>query len=152
MKYIKQDISTVTKGVVAHGCNYFGVMGAGVAKILADKYPVCFTEYAQWLKEFPTPEVSLGECLTVKVTDDLHIANCITQGLERRDGRLATPEAIAASLYFAYLDASQLRLPLYLPKIGAGLGGLNWEKDVEPIVSDLANTFDEVDTYICVYP
>lgn len=152
IKYIKQNIANVTRGVIAHGCNYVGVMGAGVARVLADKYPQCFTEYAKWLQRYPDRSEALGECLTVKINDDLYIADCITQGLEMFDGRLATPEAIKASLNLAYLDASQLRLPLYLPKIGAGLGGLNWEKDVEPIVNELASHFDEVDTYVCVYP
>lgn len=152
MKYIKQDISTVTRGVIAHGCNYVGVMGAGVAKVLRDKYPLCFTEYVKWLKEFPDRKSALGECLTVKITDELHIANCMTQGLQTFDGQLATPEAIRDSLNLAFLDASELGLPIYLPKIGAGLGGLNWENDVEPIVNELATAFDEVDTYICVYP
>lgn len=153
MEYIKQDISLVTRGVIAHGCNYVGVMGAGVAAVLRNKYPLCFTEYVKWLQEIgPNRKLALGSCLTVKVADDIHIANCITQGLESYDGQLATPQAIDDSLHIAYLDASSLGLPLYLPKIGAGLGGLNWEKDVEPIVQRLADAFDEVDTYICVYP
>lgn len=150
LHYIQKDISTVTRGVIAHGCNYHGVMGAGVARVLANKYPKCLVEYEKWLHQFASPELSLGDCLTVQVTDDVHIANCITQGLGA--GNLATPEAISNSLEFAFVHASILRLPLYLPKIGAGLGGLNWERDVEPIVRELANTFDEVDTYICVYP
>lgn len=152
MKYINQDISTVTKGVIAHGCNYVGVMGAGVAAVLRKKFPACYVEYDQWLMQFPNRADALGLCNTVRINDDLHVANCITQGLEAYDGQLATPKAIEESLQLAFLDASELKLPLYLPKIGAGLGGLNWEKDVEPIVRGLADAFDEVDTYICVYP
>lgn len=152
MEYIKQDISAVTRGIIAHGCNYFGVMGAGVAKILKDKYPLCFVEYAEWLQRFPKRNQTLGMCNLVNVDIDLYVANCITQGLESYDGQLATPRAIRNSLSEAYAHAFELKLPMYLPKIGAGLGGLNWEKDVEPIILELADAYDDVDTYVCIYP
>lgn len=153
MKYIKQDISTVTRGIIAHGCNYVGVMGAGVAAVLKSKHPTCFIEYAKWLQKYPDRKDALGECNIVKINEDLYVANCITQGLQAYDGQLATPEAIRNSLHLVYLESSCfLKLPIYLPKIGAGLGGLNWENDVEPIVKQLDTAFDEVDTYICVYP
>ncbi|MDE1830601.1 MAG: macro domain-containing protein [Thaumarchaeota archaeon] len=152
MKYVKQDISTVTTGVIAHGCNYVGVMGAGVAAVLRSKFPACFIEYAKWLQNFPDRKDALGACQVVKVGEDLYVANCITQGLQSYDGQLATPEAIHESIESAYAAAKIHNLPLYLPKIGAGLGGLDWEQDVEPIIQNLANKFSEVDTYICVYP
>lgn len=152
MKYIKQDISTVTTGIIAHGCNYVGVMGAGVAAVLKNKHPTCFIEYANWLKSFPQRKDALGLTNFVKIDETLFIANCITQGLESFDGQLATPKAIQRSLELTFQFAEAFNLPIYLPKIGAGLGGLNWEGDVEPIVSHLDNLFPDVDTYICVYP
>ncbi len=154
IKYVKQNIVDVQKGVIAHGCNYVGVMGAGVAAAIRNAHPEAFTEYAVWLRDhFPTRKDALGKTQLVEIVpDQLYVANCITQGLMGFDGQLATPEAIRSSLYEAFHEAAVLGLPIYLPKIGAGLGGLNWETDVEPIVSDLASFFDEVDTYVCVYP
>lgn len=148
LHYVKQNIADVKRGVVAHGCNYVGVMGAGVAKVLADKYPKCFQEYAEWLQDnYPKRKDALGKCNIVLIVEGLWIANCITQGLAYYDGVLATPEAIRASLNEAFAAAEQLNLPLYLPKIGCGLGGLQWS-DVEPIVAELSDIWD-VDTYVC---
>ena len=152
IQYIKQNIATVTKGVIAHGCNYVGVMGAGVAKVLADKYPQCFIQYAKWLQTFPNRKDALGKCGIVAINKDLAIANCITQGLMGYDGQMATPEAIKSSLGIAFAATQNTNRAIYLPKIGAGLGGLDWEKDVEPIVSSLAALYDDVDTYVCIYP
>jgi hypothetical protein len=36
-----------------------------------------------------------------------------------------------------------------MPKIGCGLGGLNWNKDVKPIVEDAATGFPTVNIFIC---
>lgn len=153
MQYIKQDLLAVERGIIAHGCNYVGVMGAGVAKMVRDKYPQAFKAYALWLvNEFKDRKDALGNMHYVPINENLWIANCITQGLAGYDGQLATPRAIFDSLGLAFGLAVETKLPLYMPKIGAGLGGLNWEQDVEPIVADLGNMFPEVDTYICIWP
>lgn len=152
MKYVRQDLLKVERGVIAHGCNYVGVMGAGVAKFVKDKYPQAFVEYAKWLAEFIERKNALGKCNFVRINEDITIANCITQGLQSFDGQMATPAAIKSSLELAFIVAELEEKPIYLPKIGAGLGGLDWDKDVEPIVSELATAFPEVDTYICVWP
>lgn len=152
LHYVKKDLLSVDRGVIAHGCNYVGVMGAGVAALVKRKYPTAYDEYVAWLCRFPIRNQALGRCNFVLITDELFIANCITQGLESFDGQLATPAAIKASLNEAYKYAAELQLPVYLPKIGAGLGGLSWEGDVEPIINELATTYADVDTYVCVYP
>ena len=156
MKYIHQNICSVTKGVIAHGCNCQGVMGAGVAKALRDKYPNVFTEYAAFIKDWKKSKCEdedlLGLVNFVNINESLIVANCLTQQLHGRDGRYAVPDAIKTSLSTTFYLASSNELPLYLPKIGAGLGGLDWEQDVEPIVSELATSFKDVDTYVCVWP
>lgn len=153
MKYVKQDLLAVDRGVIAHGCNYVGVMGAGVAKMVRDKYPQAFKAYAMWLADFGSDRKNaLGQMHYIPINENLWIANCITQGLASYDGQLATPRAIQDSLGAAFGLAVQTELPLYMPKIGAGLGGLNWEQDVEPIIANLSNMFPEVHTYICVWP
>ena len=161
LQYIQKDLLSVERGVIAHGCNYVGVMGAGVALLVQRKYPHAYREYMRLIgnvKATGRSESSLlGEAQFVFVGDilldnELFIANCFTQGLERFDGQLATPDAIRSSLKLAIQFANGKKLPLYLPEIGAGLGGLDWEKDVEPIVKELATEYPDVDTYVCVYP
>ena len=47
INYLTKDITTVDRGIIAHGCNCQGVMGSGVARFLRDKYPQIFPEYAK---------------------------------------------------------------------------------------------------------
>ena len=39
IKYIKGDILNVTEGIIVQQVNCFGVMGAGLAKQIRDKWP-----------------------------------------------------------------------------------------------------------------
>jgi hypothetical protein len=39
-------------------------------------------------------------------------------------------------------------LPLYMPRIGCGLGGLDWDKDVGPVLEHLAEQLN-VQVYVC---
>lgn len=155
IKYIKQDISKIDFGVVCHGVNYVGVMGAGVAAIFKKVWPKCFTEYQAFITEH-APEKEqrktlLGQTNIVEINEGLYIANCFTQGLVGFDGQLASPVSIYQSLNVAFDFAKKQTLPLYLCKIGAGLGGLDWDKDVEPVVSQLVAEYQWVDTYVCIW-
>lgn len=156
IQYVKQDITTVDRGVIAHGCNTQGVMGAGVAKFLRNKHPIIFRNYVnKCLKaiEKGTEDSLLGEVDFCIVTTQLIVANCFTQHLGKLiDGRIADPRSIRYSLDNAFAVASLFELPLYMPKIGAGLGGLDWEQDVEPCIKELANHWKNVPIYVCVWP
>lgn len=154
MEYIKQDITLINHGIICHGVNNSrgGVMGAGVALYLRRKYPQIFDNYSILCSgNDQQREDLLGTTDLVKINDDLFVANCFTQTL----GDVYPParvDAIQTSLNIAFLIANNRKLPIYLPQIGCGLGGLSWPTDIEPIVSKLANMFDEVDTYVCIYP
>lgn len=45
IKTILKDITTVTRGIIIHGCNAQGVMGSGVALALKNKWPEIFGPY-----------------------------------------------------------------------------------------------------------
>lgn len=156
INYLKKDITTVDRGIIAHGCNAQGVMGSGVAKFLRDKYPQIFDKYNKICtvsKIKNREDQLLGTVDVVEVGPELYVANCFTQHLYgRADGRYADPAAILLSLQVVYQWAQANSLPVYLPKIGAGLGGLNWEADVEPIVESLVALNPNIDTYVCVWP
>ena len=156
LTYLTKDITTVDRGIIAHGCNAQGVMGSGVARFLRDKYPQIFPRYHALCESAKANEDSiLGNVDYVTIKDDLIVANCITQHLYGYDkGKYARPEAIEASLRLVYGTAQNLdlpgpRLPIYLPKIGAGRGGLSWERDVEPIIVKLVTDNPNINTYVC---
>lgn len=144
---IEKDITTVTKGILAHGVNCQGAMGSGVALALKNKFPIIYVRYMN----HATGHDQLGAAELITVGEELHVANCYTQEFYGPgDKRYASVEAIEESLRGVYTVAANLNLDVYLPKIGAGLGGLDWITDVVPIIEELNSQHENVDTYICV--
>ncbi len=156
MQYIKQDITAIERGVIAQGVNCQHAMGAGVAKAILDKWPIVFESYMRNL----SGEQMLGTTHLINVSEKhllphdstLWVANCYTQEYFGADGKVyASVEAIRSSLRGAYVLAEIEQLPLFLPQLGAGLGGLDWERDVEPIINELDTEFETVETTICLW-
>lgn len=150
MQYIEKDITTVDFGIVAHGVNCQGAMGSGVAKAIKEKWPQIYVRYLQ----AGTGETMLGAVDLIDVkpdTDQLFVANCYTQLFYGNNGRFANEDAIAQALDRVMQYAAYYNLPVYLPKIGAGLGGLDWEKEVEPIILWLDNIYRTVDIFVCTF-
>lgn len=154
IEYLKKDVTTITEGVIAHGVNCRGVQGAGVASALRRKYPQIFTEYSKICKLHATnPRGMLGLVDLVEISSEpepeLIIANCFTQDTYGREGkRYADPEAVKRSINLAVLVAIGFAVPFYMPRIGCGLGGLEWDGEIEPIISDLADRLN-VTIYVC---
>lgn len=135
MKYEKQDITTVeAPAMIAHGVNCKRKMGSGVAKALYTKWPRVKEEYLAF------GAMKLGAVQTICVAPDLYVANCFTQvGFGYNGKPYASTEAIKASLgRVCELIIRSPFLPneVHIPRIGCGLGGLDW-KDVEPIILEL---------------
>ena len=148
MKYINKDITTIDAGIIAHGVNCQGVMGAGVAKAIRDKWPIVYERY----KGLPTGAGMLGSAHMVNIVDStLYVFNCYTQVFYGKNGRFANADAIRKSLDEVFGWASAYFLTIYLPKIGAGLGGLDWKTEVEPIIKELETKYPTVNVAICEY-
>jgi O-acetyl-ADP-ribose deacetylase (regulator of RNase III) len=149
-----KDVTLVQKGVIAHGCNCKGVMGAGVALAIRHTWPKAYSQYVNLCRQYDDPSELLGMAQIVQVGDhegfdNLYVANCFTQEDCGSDGKVyADIKAITEALGNVIAFAETKNLPLYLPKIGSGLGGLNWGKDVEPILKELAKDSD-IDIYVC---
>ena len=125
------DITKVVDGIIAHGVNCQGAMGSGVAKALYSKWPTIRYKY---LDDFKSDRPILSQVREVKIDDNLSVFNCYTQNYYGYDST-----KIYASLYAVLLSMKTIidrnkysSKPLFIniPKIGCGLGGLNW-KDVE---------------------
>jgi O-acetyl-ADP-ribose deacetylase (regulator of RNase III) len=139
MKYVQKDITTVTApGLIAHGVNCQDAMGSGVARALYMKWHEVKNEYHRF------GSMVLGDAQFVEVEPGLVVANCFTQEYYGRDGRqYASLSAIRDSLTDTVLHAQGMRLrEVHLPKIGCGLGGLDWEKDLEPLLIALEAQLD----------
>lgn len=106
---------------IGHGVNCKGVMGSGIAVEFKRRYPEMHKEY-KWL--CLGDYLHLGQVMPWKATDDLWIYNIASQYLP---GANAKYGALVTGLYFVRYHAETNKLKrVGLPRIGAGIGGLDW--------------------------
>ena len=142
IEYKRGDLLEVTSGMIAHGCNYQGVMGSGVAKLVRRKYPEVYDKYSRYVQVLKSNGiVPLGFVHEVKVSDDLRVANCFTQEYYGTDKRQVSYDAIANC--FSIMSANESvrnehgrSYNLNIPLIGAGLAGGDWDVIKEIIKSE----------------
>lgn len=137
INYKSGNLLDVKQGIIVNGCNTLGVMGAGVALAIKEKYPECFEAYTQFLNEMEEREHALGDVCYFRVDDNLIIANAFTQrSIGMRDGKPpASYDAIGSCFANIRKLAISEKMEIHYPKIGAGLGGLSWNK-VARIIED----------------
>lgn len=126
INYIKGDLLSVTEGIIVHGCNAQGVMGSGVALAVRQKYPKAYERYKE---ETQRGFLGLGDVQLVEVKQNLCIANAITQEFYGREKKLyISYEAIRECFTTVFEVARGTKVSyVSIPKIGAGLGGGDWE-------------------------
>lgn len=136
IEYVYGDITAVDNGMLLHGVNCSGVMGSGVALAIKNKWSGVYTDF----KSRDIGEAMLGKFYPVKVERNLYVGNCYTQLKYGKDGKVyASLNAIAKSVLSAYKFAELNNITtIAMPKIGCGLGGLNWGD-----VSDIINTINK---------
>lgn len=133
MEYIKGDILTSEDDVIIHGCNAMGVMGAGLALSIKNKFPIVYEKYR---KKYLGDGLFLGEIIPVEIKPNKFIVNCITQEYFGRSGVYVDYSAIEQCLKRLNNWCREKNLKsVSSPKIGAGLGGGNWSK-IEKIIKD----------------
>lgn len=156
IEYIHKNLTTVTHGIVAHGCNCKGKMGAGVAKDIKEKWPKAFDGYLYMLTEMSKQPVGVkpGAVLFVRVEEtpisQIIVANMLTQqNYGREPIRYADPVAIKKAMKHVMRRAKEEDLPVYMSRVGCNLGGLDWDTDVRPIIEELDT--NERTIYVCDY-
>lgn len=130
--YKKGNLITASENVIIHGCNNRGVMGSGVAREIRRKFPEAYFAYKNLFKDFG---LELGEIIWI--FNSHHgcrwIGNCITQDGYGKDGKKYVcydairkcMREINNSSHFKQSHVNGL-VEIAMPKIGAGLGGGDW--------------------------
>ncbi|HEY3819750.1 MAG TPA: macro domain-containing protein [Polyangiaceae bacterium] len=129
--FTKGDIFA-SEGITAyaHGCNCAGAMGAGIAIEFKRRWPAMFDEYAKLCAD---GRFGLGDVFvwTDGVTT---VFNLGTQAHWRKKAQLP---ALAKSLRKMVELADHAGIArIGLPRIGAGLGGLDWMR-VKRVLGDV---------------
>lgn len=124
------DIFTTDATYIGHGVNCMGLMGAGIAKTVREKFPKTYAEYNQLCKD---GHLKPGGYFAYPENDKV-IVNLASQN---KPGADASYGWLFSSLYgFAGLASQSERLErngnlIALPEIGCGIGGLEWDTVVK---------------------
>ena len=153
IEYRTGNLLDAQSGVIVHGCNMLGVMGAGVAKAIKDKYPECYTRYKLSLESKDKPKLGdiiwyyhpWNEYESAK-RDYLWIANALTQETCGGDPTVRYVNYVAVANVFRIISNSNIEYnyfsDVHFPKIGAGLANGDWN-----IIEQIINDSDPHDKY-----
>lgn len=132
IEYIQGNLLETNANIIAHGCNASGGFGSGLAKQISDKYPAVRDLYKLRYRNFG---FRLGEIQCIFITREQAIINCITQQNYGSDGKQYVDYlAIETCLAQVYKLVKEQKFTVAIPKIGAGLGGGDWNK-IEEIIN-----------------
>jgi len=139
LHYVKGDLTSATEQVIVHGVNCMGKFGKGVAASISSRHPFIRKKYLD-LKEHV-----LGSCQFIEYDGRIWV-NAHTQQNIGYDGKQyadLTAIGYCFSEIADYMDDHGLR-SIAMPKIGCGLGGLDWDQ-----VNILADgLFEDHEVYI----
>lgn len=142
IKFVSGNILTFPERdedtIICHQVNCKGVMGAGLAKQIRDKWPDVYDRYRLMVET--CGEFMLGSFHEVKVGPHLYVANLYGQEEYGRDKRYTNYAALTAALFKGMKENpnATFRIPYGL---GCGLAGGNWET-VLNIIKEISDTWN----------
>ena len=113
---------------VAITTNSVGIMGAGLAKAAADKYPVILPCYREYCKR--TPAGTLHHPIIAPVAQGRQLLLVPTKIDWREPSQIAYLDEALRNIYEMQDDLASLALP----PMGCGLGGLKFNSDLRPLL------------------
>ena len=129
MKTRKGDITKAESGLILHQVNCQGVMGAGVARAIRNKWPEVYTDYAKFCDSLygRNGESLLGEFSVTQVESNTWVGNLFGQQFFGRVDKYTSYDALDIALKLA-ADWCHCRsvVDIHFPQIGCGLGGGEW--------------------------
>lgn len=123
MNHILGDILEVPAGsVIFHQANTAGVMGAGLAKLIRQKFPECCAVYLQACR---SGAAKLGDWFSAKSSSGVWVVHLVGQETFGRTGVHTHYGALAKALFSAVhaFEGSSCYFPY---RLGCGLGGGDW--------------------------
>lgn len=139
IEFVKDDLLNAKEDFICHQVNCKGVMGAGVAKQISDKYPQVKYQYQERCRLFKPDEKYelLGKVQTVKINDRQYVLNIFGQFNYGRD------KNHTYTSYPALMKAMKtIRLPgktyAFPNHFACGLAGGNWDTVLAIIEKTLA--------------
>jgi len=134
IQYINGNLFTSNSKVLVNTVNTVGVMGKGIAYEFKKYYPIMFKEYKELCN---SNRLNVGDLHLFK-TSNKWILNFPTKEHWRTPSKI---EYIEKGLKSLVQQALNLQISdIAMPKLGCGNGGLDWEREVKPIVEKYLKT------------
>ncbi len=151
-KHTGDLLENVKEGLIVHGCNAQGVMGAGIALAVRNRYPEAFEVYHN---KYLEDGLLLGTITYYRARPSMNgrepliVVNAVTQDGFGRDKRYVDYPAVRrcfkeVAALARVTDVSAVHFPL----IGCGLAGGEWSV-IEPIIEE---TLDGLQAHLWVLP
>lgn len=143
IQYMSGDIFQSERQVLVNPVNTVGVMGKGLALQFKIRFPKMFEEYQALCK---SGEFDIGQ-LHLFRTGTKWILNFPTKKHWRNPAKIEYIEAGLAR--FIEIYESEKIETIAFPMLGSGLGGLDWETQVKPVMEQyLSDLTLEIEIYV----
>lgn len=137
IEFVKGNLLDSDCSYICHQVNCQGVMGAGVAKQISDKWPQVFVSYYEKCKVIASynqpARINLGNIQIVALYDDFYatnshqfVINMFAQEYYGNQGRFTSYDAFWECLWNIYVNCQKGSTIAFPKGIGCGLGGANW--------------------------
>ena len=140
IEYIEGDLLKTNVEVIIHQTNCKGVMGAGIALQIKNKYPEVFKDYVDFCKSVKKSKDLLGECLIVETNDGKFVANVFGEDNFYPKGvRHTDYDALEQSLKFlkTWMIGNGIKTCGCPCLMSCGLAGGYWDGVVHPMLKDI---------------
>ena len=157
IKIVNGDLLQSNLPLIAHQTNCLGVMGAGIAKAIKNKWSIVYTQYVDKCRHYNYSKDLLGKC-QVCVTEDepiKFVANLFgeysfTESVAPFENRHTDYDALKKALLnlktlCENTEITEIGIPY---KLGCGLAGGDWDGVVYPMLQELFATDSTITLYI----
>lgn len=137
---IYDDLLNAKETYIVQQVNCIGVMGAGLALQIRQKYPSVYRRYCEYCETTKARKL-LGKILLIPTEDGKVVCNVfgqLTIGTDRQQTDYAALSKAFSSLDRIIPKSESIAIPYMM---GSGLGGGNW-KIIESIISDIFKNRD----------
>jgi len=129
---VKGDLFADKQAAILHGVNCKGVAGRGFVLALKQAYPTALVKYTAYGK---AGQLQPGGLVVYERKSEPLILHAATQDGYGAGQRNAKTEWIESALELAIVELDKRGITqLAMPRIAAGLGGMDWEREVKPII------------------
>ena len=157
IKIVNGDLLQANIPLIAHQVNCLGVMGAGIAKAIKNKWNFVYVIYSGSCRFYKHSKKLLGKCQICPTGDTpiKYVANLFgeysyTESVAPYENRHTDYDALKSALVKLKEDCESYNIKeIGIPyKLGCGLAGGDWDNVVYPMLQKLFTDDSTITLYI----